>query len=686
MDFFQAQERARRRTGLLLLLFIAGIAGMIIVLYAMLSVMFGSDSGGISAPTADQRVIAGVAVNTGLLLDVTIGVLALVSIGTIYKALTLLSAGGQKIAVSMGGRLVLPDTRNPDERRLLNVIGEMAIAAGAPQPAVYLLPDEHINAFAAGTMPHNAVIGVTRGALRQLNRAQLQGVMAHEFSHIMNGDMRLNMRLIAVIHGIMLLGYLGYFIRMSAFASSFSRSSRGSSSAYMLFLGLALSVAGYLGTFFGSCIRAAISRQREYLADAAAVQYTRDPNGIAGALEYILLTTMRGGAAKKKDSDSSSRLVEYTHMMFSEPTLSAFANPLASHPPLPDRIQRILPDWDLEKRPVIEDTAVAAGFAPGTADVASGVTGVAPGSTGAAGAAGAASVEGVVGAAGLAGAAGFSAFSGTGSAAAVVSQIGQINAASLTRAAAIMESIPLELHAATENSYSARALIYLLLLDEKNVALRQQQLEFIEANADTGVYELTLELTAAVDDLPPAVRLPLVQRALPALRLLSPQQYHRFLENIGELIKIDSTIEFFEWCLQAVIVHDLYDYFNDKRRYYHAGDKQAAMRYALSLLARIGQQDAAAAFAAAVQAADWPLTYSEEAFQPQQLFDAMQTIATLPPKQKSRFIRAAVACAEHSGRVTDDEAALLRAYFMLLDCPLPLVCTAADAAGTHPPA
>lgn len=667
MDFFQAQERARRRTGLLLLLFIAGVAGMVIVLYGFLSILLGH--GGDYPLPADVPVVAGFPLNTALLLDTTVGVLALVSVGTIYKALTLLSGSGQKIAAAMGGRLILPDSRVAEERRLLNIISEMAIAAGAPLPDVYLLPDEHINAFAAGTTPHNAVIGVTRGALRQLNRAQLQGVMAHEFSHIMNGDMRLNIRLLAVIHGIMLLGYLGYFILRSSYWGGLGRSSRGGAN-WLPLVGIGLIAAGFLGTVFGSCIRAAVSRQREYLADAAAVQYTRQPEGIAGALERIWQlsavparppkqTAALASSAAADSGGENNHIVEYAHMLFSEPQLSAFSNPFASHPPLPDRIRRILPGWTADDAVTDAPLPVSDSSSRTTASLSpavSALSGTAPAaSPAAAPAAPAASSE-------------------------VAAKIGNINAASLNRAAAVLQSIPAALRTATENSYSARALIYLLLLDKNDTVVRQRQIAHIADHADTGVYDLMLKLAEADAQLPQIARLPLVQCTLPALRLLSPPQYHRFLQNIEVLVNLDSAIELFEWCLQAIIVHDLYDHFNGKRRSYGEYDKREAINYALSLLARVGQSDPANAVAAAAAAAALPLTYSEAAFQPQQLFDAMQTIGTLPPKKKAGFIHAAVSCAEFNGKIDDNEATLLRAYFMLLDCPLPLALTDAGEA------
>ena len=209
----------------------------------------------------------------------------LIGIGSLYK-IAELSGGGEVVARGLGGRRVLADTHDLRERVLLNVVEEMAIASGTPVPPVFLLDDERaINAFAAGTSPQNAVVAVTRGSIDTLSRDELQGVIAHEFSHILNGDMRLNLRLIGLLNGILLIAMIGYFLmRSSSSRMYFSGSSENKKGGNPLpLLGLCLYVIGYVGVFFGHLIKSAVSRQREFLADASAVQFTRLPDGIAGA-------------------------------------------------------------------------------------------------------------------------------------------------------------------------------------------------------------------------------------------------------------------------------------------------------------------------------------------------------------------------------------------------------------------
>ena len=223
---------------------------------------------------------------------------------------------------------------------MINVVEEMALASGVPVPPVYLLPEEQgINAFAAGYSPSDAVVAVTRGTAEQLSRDELQGVVAHEFSHILNGDMRLNIRLIGVLHGILLLGLIGRFLLRSGYYSGHRRNSKDNSGAVLLVMGLVLLVLGFVGSVCGNLIKAALSRQREYLADASAVQFTRNPGGIAGALKRI-------GAAVMGSSLKHSNASEMSHMYFSQGVWEGFTGMMATHPPLPKRIRALEPNWD----------------------------------------------------------------------------------------------------------------------------------------------------------------------------------------------------------------------------------------------------------------------------------------------------------------------------------------------------
>ena len=335
MNFFQEQEHARRHTIWLVGIFILAVIALIVitVLFLVGLYLYSNDI------TVDMFLSAPLAyIPTDLLYGVSIVVLIVVIGGSLSKYMSL-SSGGKAVAVALGGEKLNRNRADAQEQMLLNVVDEMAIASGVTAPTVYILDDSAINAFAAGLTLDDAVIGVTRGTIEKLNREELQGVVAHEFSHIFNGDMRLNLQLTATLHGILLIGLIGRFIlRAMSRTSHHSRSSskKGNGGLYLLVLGGGLMVIGYAGTFFGSIIKANVSRKREYLADATAVQYTRYPLGISGALKKI---------AYYSSKLQSPAAETYSHLYFAEGVSTFFSSLMATHPPLNDRIKRIEPRW-----------------------------------------------------------------------------------------------------------------------------------------------------------------------------------------------------------------------------------------------------------------------------------------------------------------------------------------------------
>ncbi len=331
MDFFEHQDKARRHTKLLVVYFVIAVACIIASVYlASLVIFYGSQSQ--TPDTLQQEFILWKPL---LLLYSVLGTLGVVGLGSLYKTAAL-AKGGSVVAESLGGRLVDLNTPDPDEQQLRNVIEEMAIAAGVAVPKIYLLDDENgINAFAAGHAPGDAAIGVTRGCMTLLDRDELQGVIGHEFSHILNGDMRWNLRVMGVLYGIMCLAVIGQILIYSR-----GRGSKGRNP--LMLMGLALIVIGAIGVFFGRLIQAAISRQREFLADASSVQFTRNPAGLSAALQKI------GGAGSQVESAHAG---EASHMFFGNGLGKPFLGMLATHPPLEDRIRAIDPGWDGQFKP-----------------------------------------------------------------------------------------------------------------------------------------------------------------------------------------------------------------------------------------------------------------------------------------------------------------------------------------------
>ncbi|MHC4846405.1 MAG: M48 family metallopeptidase, partial [Planctomycetota bacterium] len=348
MDFFDSQDVARRKTGRLVTLFVLAVIAIIAATYVLVTTVL------VLFTTASQGEDAIVSIwEPRLLLGVGAATILLVGLGSVYK-LKQLQGGGPAIAEHLGGKLLHGGNADDKERMLLNIVDEMAIASGTPVPLTYLMADEDgINAFAAGFTPEDAVVGVTRGALEKLNREQLQGVIAHEFSHILNGDMRLNLRLMGALHGILLLALMGRMVLYSMrFGGRSRRSGKDGGGALLAIMAIAvgLMVIGFMGLFFGNMIKAAVSRQREFLADASSVQYTRNPDGIAGALKTI-------GGWFHGSKMTNRNAAEASHMYFADGLKPKLASLTATHPPLPERIRRVDPSWDGEF-PVVDGDSV----------------------------------------------------------------------------------------------------------------------------------------------------------------------------------------------------------------------------------------------------------------------------------------------------------------------------------------
>ena len=630
MQFFQAQDNARRNTAFLALLFTVATVCIIAVLSAVIYVALLYAAGEFYNARSARDLLAESGINYYLLLNIALAILAFMAAVSVGKIIILAIGGGEAVATGLGGRLLNTNTNNPGERRLLNIVGEISLAAGTAPPMVYVLPDESINAFAAGTKPANAVIGVTKGAMERLTREEMQGVIAHEFSHIMNGDMLMNLRLTGIIHSIMIFSHLGYFILHMWFVGSFTYGKNrekeidtggaggagGGAAAVMIVFGLALTIIGSVGAFFGSWIRAAVSRQREFLADAAAVQYTRNPQGIGGALEQI---GAEGGLI------SNPNAAENAHYYFAKGIRGGFSDVLATHPPIEQRITRILPNWDPSQMRKKRKQRQAEQYKRHQQSARTGL------------------------AAGMA---------------AVAAMAAQTNTA----------DAPMEDGAINDvltDSYSARALIYALLLDDDG-SLRGKQLDRLRGFADKGVYVMTVQLADAASG-SRARAAALALRAVPALREMSPKQYKMFADNMEALIVADSAVSLLEWSIVAVVEHFLAPHFGAKSaRAQTAMSNAKAMGYPLSLLARAGNgEKAEQVLKAAAKKAGTFFAYNRGEFVPQKLFACMQAVSQLGMLNKRRFITVAEECAKADGKISADEYLLLTAYAAILDTPIP---------------
>lgn len=642
MNFFESQDRVRKNTTLLVVLFVLAVVALIIMTNLLLMLVFGYIN---SEQLRDGETLIR-QMDWQTFAAVSAGVSVVVFAGSLYKIIAL-SAGGKVVAESLGGQLIPQNAQDLNQRKLLNVVEEMAIASGTPAPPVYLLANEPgINAFAAGFSPRDAVIGVTQGTIDHLSREQLQGVIAHEFSHIFNGDMRLNIRLMGALNGILILGILGYYL---LYSTSFSSRRRGNDKGggAILALAVGLMAIGFAGTFFGGLIKASVSRQREYLADASAVQFTRNPNGIAGALKRI-------GGLESGSKVENPGAPEVSHAFFAQGISGLMQWLSATHPPLAKRILRIDPHWDgkfdLSDPADPAQDEKQAGESPTMTRqaVANKVAAVAVG----------AAVADVMTA---------------------IDQIGNPKQEAVDYARSLLSELSMVVKEAAREPHGARAVIYSLALD-KGHEVRARQLKQLQDHADPDVYALTLTLMPQMDELDIKYRLPVIDIAIPALKQLSLSQYQLFRGNLIALIEMDSRVDLLEWSLQKILFNHLDGQFfklaRMKARYSHPGQLKKEIELVLSVMAHAGAQDQSGmeeAFGAAAEALESSglALLAKNQIRISDLDLALEKLEKLKPLAKSRLLKACVASIGHDQKVSAVEVELLHAFAGVLDCPMP---------------
>jgi Zn-dependent protease with chaperone function len=639
-DFFEQQDSARGRTVQLVVYFVLGILVLIALVYGLLLV-FGQYGAGQPVSWWQPELLLVVAAGVGILVG-----------GASALKVNQLASGGRAVALMMDAVEIPGTTTDPRQKRLLHVVEEMAIAAGVPVPPVYVLNEPGINAFAAGYLPGDAVVAVSQGCLEYLTRDELQGVVAHEFSHILNGDMRLNIRLIGLISGIMVLSIMGRIMMFSGGRRS-SRSGGGDSRGGNMMLALGLFALGLVGAFFGRLIQAAVSRQREYLADASAVQFTRNPDGIGGALKKI-------GGLKEGSRITNPRAAEVGHMFIANAFAGGgFFGLLATHPPLIARIRALDPQFDgqfPEVRPVDVDREEPEGSRPG---------GVPP-TTGGPRLPGLPQVPLPV----------------LGFADATAARVGHIDPEEVSHARALYASIPDPIRVAAQEPFSARALIYALLLDPR-AELRNLQLARVKAGATPPDFAETVRLAAPVQALEDRLRLPLLDLAMPALRQMSPRQHETFRGQVEALVNADQRLSLFEYTLRCVLHRHLDAQFLPRRpmgpMQSSAQELASPIAKVLSLLAWEGQPEpelAARAFDTGMRSYiggdhTYRLLPPSEECSLAEFHAALQTLHQSVPAIKRRIVVACAACIGANQQVSVREAELLRAICDTLDCPLP---------------
>lgn len=632
MDFFDRQDQTRRVSRWLVLLFLLAVAAIVITTTLLVLFVFGrppDPSMGLFSAGNLQR-------QSGLMVTTAIGVGAVMGLASLFRSMSLRGGGGQ-VAQQLGGQRLDGDTHDPKLRQLQNVIEEIALAAGVPVPEIYVLEQEEgINAFAAGYSPADAAIAVTRGTLDKLDRAELQGVIAHEFSHILNGDMRLNIRLMGLMFGILVLAIVGQRILGGAFLFGGGRR-RDNSAGAILAVGVGMLAIGYIGLFFGRWIKAAVARQRESLADASAVQFTRQPDGIAGALKKIAVYS--DGALLQANSE------EVSHMLFGEGTASAM---FATHPPLVERIRALQPDFqESELKTLAEQIKrTAEQGEPTPTEQSKKPSG---------------------------GAAPFDARN-------LIDRIGQMDAETLAAAAALSGSLPNELLQAARNANTAPSLILFLLLDT-NDEVRAGQLQTINGHLGADGEQRVRDLMSAYGVPEPEQHLPLLDAALPGLKRRSAKQLQAFDELVHELSEADHRISTFEFLLAQI----LRGYLQDVQQPARAGSAgrstlqqiQTDAAITLAALAHFGNPEnrtgAEAAFQAGAAYLQWSLEagWSDGPGWTKKLREALDRLDGLAGEHKRALIQAWSATVMSDNKAVTAELELLRALCLSIHVPMP---------------
>jgi Zn-dependent protease with chaperone function/uncharacterized tellurite resistance protein B-like protein len=608
-DFWTRQDKARKRTGLLVFFFSMAVALLVLAVYFLAAIPAHDETGRWWHPR--------------IFFTVSLAMLGVIGIGSLVR-LSQLSAGGSVVADMLGGQLLHPGTRDKHERRVLNIVEEMAIASGVPVPPVYMMKKETaINAFAAGYAPGDAVIGVTRGCVEQLSRDELQGVIAHEFSHILNGDMRLNIKLMGILFGIICLTVVARILMEIGFYSRGGDREGRQLTMALGVLGLVVFLLGWIGVFFGNLIQAAISRQREHLADASAVQFTRNPDGLVGALKKI------AGIGSKMES---KRAGEASHMFFGSSLSRTWLGLFATHPPIEQRIKLLDPFFD-ENIP--EPTA----HAPAT-QAAAGISGLAS------------------------------------TPAAITAQAGTMSAQQIDHAHNFLEALPAQITTAVHEPFGAVAATYAMLLDSDD-DIRNSQIQALAEREHPALIQELQRLHPVLADQPSRAKLPLAEMALPALRQLSPAQYAQFRDNLKNLAEADQRIDLFEHALARMVCRHLAPQFGDApptptRR--SAAKLMPAARVILSGLARHGS-DADASFKNGIQRLPkLPANFTMLPAEQCTLADisrALDKIVGAKPGFAKKIIDACSHIVAHDGIVDEAEYELLRAICDSLGCPLP---------------
>ena len=634
VDFFASQERAKQASGSLVFYFVLGFIG-VIALVVLLTMLLILPLQPFFMPPPGKWAFYEF---RWLLLGVGLGTAAYMLLASLWKMHTLRQGGGEAVAAMLGGRLLRPDTTAPLERRLCNVVEEIAIASQTPTPLIFVLDKEcGINAFAAGFTPHQAVLGITRGATELLPRDALQALVAHEFSHICNGDMRLNLRLMGLLHGILFLALTGYGLTRASLGNT-----GDSEGAFIpgILAGLALGAIGSAGTFSCTLLKAAVGRQREFLADAAAVEFTRNP----AALIQVLLTI--GGCRQGSLMDSPHAPLA-SHLYFANGLNTWLARKLATHPTLEERIRRIDPfyqgPWP-HKSAVEETTLRQSVLAQARIELA-----------------------------------GFAGAPINVRKMPVAIHDEKLPGAYRRHALALLGKLPHSIQSAARSGRDAPSLLCAMLLARSRPDELDLMSDVLLEYSDVTFHDKALRQAEILASVPCAAFLPLLHLILPHLPFAGREE---ILRRVKALIAADKRVNLFEWMLEKVLANTLQDPESTPQRDVLPTWEEKALACAMLLaaLARSGMRgtrDAPSAQQAAFNAGAGVLGISDlkmprtQRVRLRDVDASLEVLGRLAAQARQGCMAACLACVRHTGEVTQEQAELLQGIAAVLRCPAP---------------
>jgi Zn-dependent protease with chaperone function len=651
LDFFEQQERARRTSRWLVVWYLLAAASVVAsycvvaaLVYAFL-VLWGANlplRGG--AEAIEWRglfgtyfwVLARVPAQLYYLVGGVVGGFVLAM--SAYRVWQL-SDGGIVIAHMMGARYVEPGNCTPSERRLLNVVEEMSIASRIALPPVYVLDRETgINALVAGYDPNQAVIIATQGAVQKLSRDELQGIMGHEFSHILNGDMALNLRLVGILAGLTRIGEIGeqMVYRAAEQNKNLVREKRGEG-AIEAVVGLLIAFIGFPGTFAASAIKAAVSRQRELLADAASVQFTRNPDALAGALDSIqaLRTHTTVGALYTE---------EFSHMFFAPAVGKWWGFP--THPPVEERILHAHPrfvqgDYRAKRHGTRSEVAVL----DGAGNVVKTVRAV--------------PLEGV----------------------ALAAAMAEKAAKPVDYTARLLGRLPERLRQALRRADEAEAAMFALAL-EQEPGTQHAELKFIGERRGDKAQKKVLDLYVYTSALARHHMLTLAELAVPAIKEQPQKARDAFLADLRALVEVDRRMTLREFVLVTLLHQRLREGAGQPihARFSKIEEVSADVQAVVSLIALGSKGGAQAAFAkgAAVLKLGWTAPLGKDALNTVKLGESLERLRHLTGMAKPGILKACMETATADGVMRLPEAEMVRMVAATLDCPVPSQLAAQD--------